>query len=125
MQRKKAPILLLAALVILVGAVAVTNMANFGMLSNLGQGRNNDVVQDDGHGHDHDSEANARSEIKDRMKTGVKAEPDMPKSAAATNPSKPTVEVEPTEKYKPKPSGMQTSGQWYDEKSGADKMPPR
>lgn len=114
MRKKKAPVVLIAALLILVGVVAVVNMAQLDLLPKPTGNTSTRVEQEA-------PAADERADIKKRMADGV--EKTTAKSEAGKNPSEPTVAVPKQEKYKPRPSSMQTSGQWYQDESGASKMP--
>lgn len=114
MRKKKAPFVLIAALLLLVGVVFVVNMAQLNLLPKPTGNTSTRVA-------DTEPATDPRAGIRERMKSGVekvdtKADPNK-------NPEAPTVSVPKQAKYKPRPSSMQTSGQWYRDESGATKMP--
>lgn len=111
MKKRKAPILLLSLLVVLIGGAVV-----FGMSSNGGdQKQANDTPDEITKQHD----APSPSEVKDQIAKSASPMKIPPKLAVAEAAAKgPTISVPQNEvRYKkPVPDGPTTSSQWYSNK---------
>jgi hypothetical protein len=106
MRKRKAPVLLLSAIGVLLLVVMAINSGVF--------------AGSPGDGHDHDAptaQAPEPTDVKEKMKSQIDTVVKEDAKPASKVPDRPTVIREKPSVYKPTPNDNQTSAQWYTDES--------